>query len=893
MTDVETLQRENEALKAKLRKIEELSIDKIKVELVSLQCICGRDPLKHGLRWIDWESDYTFENGAKCPAWRQELGELGYLVVKPVDAEPFLITATATGYFVNKGYRIGQDGASEINYERNGDVYPTLLALIQSKSQHFSSFIARSLREEMIALNAASTATAAASVGAPKQSPSKPNSAAKDGAAAAAAECDASMNSNAGYADDDDKVDQLEAKRNAYLKKKDERKPVASGKPIEPSNKWKQITPDKGADAGHHRKREPSPIRRNARSSHSPRTNLRSRHKVLEESGDESADSSEEEMQDKRQDSEVPPEQWQIQKLVKYLKAGNQTATIIAICSLRDYDLLNENNQLAIRNVGGLEILVNLLDTDDPKCKIGSLSILNQISNNFVIRKTISELDGMRPLVDLLHDDHVDVKCLAAETIANCAKYAKNRRMVRKYGGIRSLVRLLHPDPANPDTERIAISGALALWTCSKSQKNKEAIRMAGSIPLLAELLKSPNEKLLIPVVGILQECASDDQYRAAIRSSGMIKFLVENLSSKNEKLQAHCASAIFKCAEDAETRILVRDFNGINPLVALLDSIGNKELLAAATGAIWKTAQDMANVNAFNRLNTIKKLVSLIENQPEDVLVNVVGALAACAKAPEGRQAIRECGGITPLVGLLKGTNQGLLVNVTTAIGASALDAESMGIIDRLDGVRLLWSLLKSPNPAVQASAAWAISPCIENAKDAGEMVRSFVGGLELIVSLLKSDHVEVLASVCAAIAQISKDEENLAVITDHGVVPMLAKLTQTRHDRLRKHLSEAIARCCHWGNNRIAFGAAGAVAPLVKYLKSPDPEVHRSTAQALHQLSKDPDNCVTMHEHGVVQLLLGMVGSSDTVLQEAAAGTIGNIRRLALASELARGKK
>lgn len=98
------------------------------------------------------------------------------------------------------------------------------------------------------------------------------------------------------------------------------------------------------------------------------------------------------------------------------------------------------------------------------------------------------------------------------------------------------------------------------------------------------------------------------------------------------------------------------------------------------------------------------------------------------------------------------------------------------MMIIDKLDGVRLLWSLLKNTNPEVQASAAWAICPCIENAKDAGEMVsqfkgrvlssknletinynvnrrlkiffkvRSFVGGLELIVSLLKSDNTEVL---------------------------------------------------------------------------------------------------------------------------------------------------
>ena len=74
--------------------------------------------------------------------------------------------------------------------------------------------------------------------------------------------------------------------------------------------------------------------------------------------------------------------------------------------------------------------------------------------------------------------------------------------------------------------------------------------------------------------------------------------------------------------------------------------------------------------------------------------------------------------------------------------------------------------------------------------------------------------------SSVCAAIANIARDEENLAVITDHGVVPMLAQLTNTQDDRLRRHLAEAIARCCAWGNNRTAFGREEAVAPLVKYL-------------------------------------------------------------------------
>ena len=77
--------------------------------------------------------------------------------------------------------------------------------------------------------------------------------------------------------------------------------------------------------------------------------------------------------------------------------------------------------------------------------------------------------------------------------------------------------------------------------------------------------------------------------------------------------------------------------------------------------------------------------------------------------------------------------------------------------------------------------------------------------------------------------------------MISDHGAVPMLSKLAYTKNDLLRRHLADAIAQCCNWGNNRSAFGQYGAVPPLVKYLKSEDPTVHRSTAKALHQLSKD----------------------------------------------------
>ena len=45
-----------------------------------------------------------------------------------------------------------------------------------------------------------------------------------------------------------------------------------------------------------------------------------------------------------------------MQKLIRYLKIGNQTATIIALCNLVDFDLQKEAIQVAIMDAGGLEV---------------------------------------------------------------------------------------------------------------------------------------------------------------------------------------------------------------------------------------------------------------------------------------------------------------------------------------------------------------------------------------------------------------------------------------------------------------------------------------------------------------------------------------------------------
>ncbi|XP_028660180.1 outer dynein arm-docking complex subunit 2 [Erpetoichthys calabaricus] len=871
-----------------------LSPATVKNEVELLESFCGEEQ-EAVLKSVEYTSDYEFSNGCRAPPWRQVHGEICYLKIKPHDTDTLYVTCSTAGVFLNGGV---DEEKEKTDYERKSEVYKDLVNLLKQRSSHFAQNI---VKQDFAVYK-------------------EPLSARQQVDPVDAEEEGQTQRSG----------DHQTKRAHEKTLQPTSQKMTSSKKKLEPSLKWKtlglpaqseQSDLKEQSENGKRRKtgkddtetektdkKLPSP--KSKKRANFPPSPLHAKHsgqisKIsgvwTEEFSESSSESEEDEDQlDRRQESstDLPSEYWQIQKLVKYLKGGNQTATVIALCSMRDFNLAQETCQLAIRDVGGLEVLINLLDTDEIKCKIGSLKILKEISRNSQIRRAIAGFGGLQMMVNILDSPEKKLKCLAAETIANVAKFRRARRTVRKHGGIKRLVGLLDcvpSDSANltPEQEKdieVARCGALALWSCSKSTRNKEAIRKAGGIPLLARLLKSPHENMLIPVVGTLQECASEQSYRTAIQSEKMIEDLVKNLSRDNQELQMHCASAIFKCAEEKETRELVRQFDGLKPLVTLLSMSENKQLLAAATGAIWKCSISLENVAKFQEYKAIDLLVGLLTDQPEEVLVNVVGALGECAQEQSNRAIIRKCGGIQPLVSLLTGTNQALLINVTKAVGACAIDPENMTIIDRMDGLRLLWSLFKNPNPDVQASAAWAICPCIENSKDAGEVVRSFVGGLELIVNLLKSDNKEVLASVCAAIAKIAKDEENLAVITDHGVVAMLAKLTKTTDDKLRRYLAEAIGNCCMWGSNRMSFGETGAVAPLVHYLKSSDTMVHQATSVALFQLSKDANNCITMHENGAVKLLLSLVGSTDEVLQEAAAGCVANIRRLALANEKAR---
>ncbi|KAK3856853.1 hypothetical protein Pcinc_036857 [Petrolisthes cinctipes] len=698
-----------------------------------------------------------------------------------------------------------------------------------------------------------------------------------------------------------------------------------------------------------------------------------------EEEEDEDEEEEEEDLyQLDFQSPELSTDYWQIHKLVKYLKVGTATCTTIALVGLKDSGLDREVCQLALKMVGGLEVLLNILRTSNLRCNIGALQVLEAACGHVSTRATVYKLGGLQVLQGLVEHSQVKVRGLAASVLAQVCGLPSARSALIRDGGVPKLVALLRADAAamqsNSEVAASVEGAARALWACSVSRMGRAAFLRAGGLEMVGGLLVGSRTALLVPIVGIIHQCITEAVFRERVEAAGYTSALVRLLHSSSPQLQVLATKALARCSVlEATSERLVRE-GGLEVLVSLLareattytDAIiekdpafaresgmigeppgaprsrkasvmpdtsssigvggsaqtpaaslmpdtciegtkvdlevsgdpeasdqnggsgqapGDSELLEAVSEAIWHVSLLPNHVAAVKELTAVPILVALLHHNDEKVLTNVVGALGELAGDPECCIILLRGGGVTTLIQLLRRTSDKLLLNVTRALGSCAADEDALSALLQQDGLRLLWSHLKNPNSRIQASAANAICTCLQQETEGlAEVVRSLVGGIELLVSLLESESEAVLSAVCAAIAKIARDPQNLAIMTDYGAVTSLSKLAVRENDTLRPYLAEAIAACCVSRETGLLFGQAGAVAPLVQYLETNDSTIRRPTCRALHRLSLEPENCITLHQSGAVPLLLEMLGSEDEVVQEAAADCLRNIRLLAL---------
>lgn len=120
---------------------------------------------------------------------------------------------------------------------------------------------------------------------------------------------------------------------------------------------------------------------------------------------------------------------------------GSPTATLLALCGLSRYDLSQTMCQQALDISQAMDVLINVLEADDHKCKVAALRVLQKMVQIPYFQRLLVVKSGIDTVVHLLSEPEQDVRCLAAVTLANAVNNHRSRLLTRKAGAVPLLVR--------------------------------------------------------------------------------------------------------------------------------------------------------------------------------------------------------------------------------------------------------------------------------------------------------------------------------------------------------------------------------------------------------------------------------------------------------------------
>ncbi|GFY75782.1 armadillo repeat-containing protein 4 [Trichonephila inaurata madagascariensis] len=597
---------------------------------------------------------------------------------------------------------------------------------------------------------------------------------------------------------------------------------------------------------------------------------------------------------------EYPNDFWKFVKSIKYLSYGRPLITtavliILCDCNFQDPIMLKSLNDYKI-----ITILLNFLQSKDKRLQTISLRFLKKLSKIRALRKEIVYLGGVSSMVFLLKEPEMDVRQAAAETITCVADFHKAWKAVRLAGGIPLLVNmiyvsqiLLFEDPETLSEQLVSVLRAAevaaeTLHVVCKCSKNQTEFLLSGALKGCQNILKTPHVRLCTFILQIIQMCASQNVIRLAIQNSNILESFRAHFYSNDQRLVQAAAQAAFMCATGEQAKQFFGKVGFVDKLYEIIQTSAfhtDFELMASISGALWKSAENEKNVNRIQALNAAPLLIQLLSSQPKKVQEYLVACISCCLSNPQIRTTIRKNNGIEALIGLLHTTHPPLIMHLNKALATSSTDNECLMIIEKQDALRLMWSHLKHECFSVQANAAWQLSSILKNIEHSARYVRSLVGGIQVLMECLTTEHTRVSTSVCALIVVLCKETDNLKILTNYQVVEHLSRLTGTRCRRLRYHLCMAITACCPFKNNREEFAKRRIVYPIIGMLKSKSSIVKGAATHALYQLAHIPKWCAVMYNTpGVYEVLLKEMRSTDENVQECAAGIIQKMRLFAL---------
>lgn len=357
----------------------------------------------------------------------------------------------------------------------------------------------------------------------------------------------------------------------------------------------------------------------------------------------------------------------------------------------------------------------------------------------------IVALGGLAPLIRQMMSPNVEVQCNAVGCITNLATHEENKAKIARSGALGPLIRLAKSKDMR--VQRNA-TGALLNMTHSGRQPlfwhgrewsltantddNRQQLVNAGAIPVLVQLLSSPDVDVQYYCTTALSNIAVDstNRKRLAQTESRLVQSLVHLMDSSTPKVQCQAALALRNLASDEKYQLEIVRAKGLSPLLRLLQS-SYLPLILSAVACIRNISIHPLNESPIIEAGFLKPLVDLLgSTDNEEIQCHAISTLRnLAASSDRNKELVLQAGAVQKCKDLVLRVPLTVQSEMTAAIAVLALSDELKPHLLNLGVFDVLIPLTNSESIEVQGNSAAALG----NLSSKGALFFRFVQSLVL----------------------------------------------------------------------------------------------------------------------------------------------------------------
>lgn len=266
------------------------------------------------------------------------------------------------------------------------------------------------------------------------------------------------------------------------------------------------------------------------------------------------------------------------------------------------------------------------------------------------------------------------------------------------------------------------------------TDENRQQLVNAGAIPVLVQLLSSPDVDVQYYCTTALSNIAVDMNNRKKLAQTEpkLVQSLVNLMDSSSPKVQCQAALALRNLASDEKYQLDIVRSNGLNPLLRLLQS-SYLPLILSAVACIRNISIHPMNESPIIEAGFLKPLVDLLgSTDNEEIQCHAISTLRNLAASSDRNKAlVLEAGAVQKCKQLVLDVPVAVQSEMTAAIAVLALSDELKTHLLDLGVFDVLIPLTQSTSIEVQGNSAAALG----NLSSKGISSTSNLGGtLKLI---------------------------------------------------------------------------------------------------------------------------------------------------------------